>query len=84
MQAVKGYYDNGVFTLDEENPNYSGRVVVLYLDEQETQAREKRFTTEEARAILKKYRGCLKGIEDPKAERLAYLDEKYNSNRSAD
>ena len=81
MQAIRGHYKEGIFTPDKKVPPYDGRAIVIFTDEdmieKPPRPPRKRMTEEEAKAFVEKYRGCLKGIDDPKAERLAYLDEKY-------
>ena len=79
MQVIQGYYDNGVFTPDWEMPHYTGRVTLTLLDEVLEEEVPKKFTTEEALAMIDKFAGSVKGVFDAKTDRLAYLEGKYGS-----
>ena len=75
MQAIQGIYDHGKLRLDRKAPNDRAKVIVIFTEEYLTD--EGGMTTEEALNIFHKHAGSIKGSIDARAERLAYLDERY-------
>jgi hypothetical protein len=76
MQAIKGYYDDGKLTLDQEPPVKSGRVSVVFVDE-ETHVEIPSSLQGKSIEILRKYAGRIKRDIDIDKERDEYLNEKY-------
>jgi hypothetical protein len=75
MQAIQGYFDQGLIKLDRKAPLDKGRVIVIFpVDEP---AKNQEMTTAEAYRILDKYRGSIKGDISIETERDEYLNEKY-------
>ena len=75
MQAILGFYDNGVLTLDSKAPVSKSRVIVVFTEE----VPRVRMSTSEALRIFYKYAGSIKGEVDYENERDAYLSEKYGA-----
>ena len=76
MLAIEGLYDNGRVELDEKAPVDNSRVIVWFPAEKSA---EKKMSAKEALRILDKYKGSINGDLNAKAERLAYVDEKYGN-----
>ena len=77
MQAIQGIYDKGRLHLDKSAPMSISKVLVIFPNEYYDD--ESNMSTEEALRIFHKHAGSIKGNLDTKAERLAYLDERYGS-----
>ena len=77
MQAIQGIYNQGRLHLDKSAPKKRAKVIVIFTEE--PFADESGMSTEEALSIFHKHAGSIKGNLDAKAERLAYLDERYGS-----
>jgi len=75
MQAIQGIYDYGRLNLFEKPPARKAKVIVIFTEE----PKKEDMSTEEALRILNKYAGGINATADAKAERLAYLDERYGS-----
>ena len=75
MQAIQGIYNHGKLSLDRKAPNDRAKVIVIFTEEH--LADESGMSTEEALKIFFKHAGSIKGDIDVRAERLAYLDERY-------
>ena len=76
MQAIQGIYNNGSVEFINKPPKKRSNVIVVFTDELPDDDDEK-MSTEEALRIFHKHAGTIKGDLDAKAERLAYLDERY-------
>jgi len=77
MLAIEGQYDKGWVKLDEDAPVDSSRVIVWF--PMEKTAKEEGMSTGDALRILDKYKGSIKSGLDAKAEKLAYLAERYGN-----
>ena len=77
MQAIQGVYDYGRLRLDKKAPKSKAKVIVIFTEEPVVEDDD--MSTEEALRIFHKYAGSIKGNIDAKAERLAYLDERYGN-----
>jgi predicted DNA-binding antitoxin AbrB/MazE fold protein len=77
MQAIKGYYENGLLKLDKKAPFDKGRVIVVFPAEEYFESG--RMSTSEALQILNKYKGNIKDEIDIEKERDAYLHGKYEA-----
>ena len=75
MQAIHGIYNDGQLSLNETAPKNNSKVIVIFTEEHH--ADDSGMSTEEALRIFHKHAGSIKGNLDAKAERLAYLDERY-------
>ena len=77
MQAIQGIYNYGKINLSEKPPKHRAKVIVIFIEEPITE--EESMSTEEALRIFHKHAGSIKVDIDAKAERLAYLDERYGN-----
>ena len=77
MQAIQGTYRYGRLRLNKKAPKNKAKVIVIFTDEPVTE--EDGMSTEEALRIFHKHAGSIKADINAKAERLAYLDERYGS-----
>jgi len=75
MQAVHGFYDNGVFELKQKPPVKKGKIIILFTEDEPPTLMSK----EESLRILKKYSGSVKCDINIESERDEYLNEKYGS-----
>jgi len=75
MQAVNGFYDNGIFELNQEAPVKRGKFIMFFTEEEEPA--KTLMSKEEAMRIFKKYSGSIDKDIDIQRERDEYLYEKY-------
>ncbi|MCL2349939.1 MAG: hypothetical protein FWC67_00520 [Defluviitaleaceae bacterium] len=76
---TEGFVNDGIIVLEKDIPTESSKVTVIFHPSKPQQKPEKKRPREEARAILKELRGCLKNGSDFDYEKLKeeYLEEKY-------
>jgi hypothetical protein len=75
MQAIQGYYDNGIFELAQEMPVRRTKFILYLIDDD--QPIKPIMTQEEALRIFHKYSGSVDRDIDIEKERDEYLNEKY-------
>jgi len=75
--SIEGRYDKGRVELDEKA--HADKSMVIALFPTEAPAEGEIMSTEEAFRILDKYKGSIRSGLCAKAEKLAYLDERYGS-----
>jgi len=76
MQAVQGFYDNGVITLEGQAPVRRGKIFVFF---PASNAQEHKLSNEEAMSLFHKFTGSIDRTIDFDKERDEYLNEKYDS-----
>ena len=75
MQAIRGFYNNGILQLEKNAPAKKASVIVLFTDEE----KKSKMPINEALKILHKYAGCIENDIDFEKERDEYLNEKYGN-----
>lgn len=72
MQAIQGFYENGIVRLDKQAPIHKGKIIVLFPEEEKP-----KMSDEEAMRLFHKFTGSLDGDIDFEKERDEYLNGKY-------
>lgn len=80
MLAIKGIYNNGKVTLEEEMPiqNTITEVIVIFPDNK-PQETSKKLSLKEKRELFEEFSGSVNRILDIKTEKSEALEEKYES-----
>ena len=76
MQAVQGFYDDGVITLDDRAPIRRGKIFVFF---PAGNTQENKLSDSEAMNMFRKFTGSIDREFDIDEERYEYLHEKYDS-----
>jgi len=80
MQAVQGFYNKGVLTLDKKAPLDKARVVVVFPTEEyviEKPYENEKMSTEEALRLFHSFTGSIDRDIDYEKEKDEYMNEKY-------
>jgi len=75
MQAVQGFYDNGVFELQQEAPVKRGKFIMIFTEDE--LPKEKIMSKEESLRIFREHSNGVSRHIDVEKERDEYLYEKY-------
>ena len=75
MQAIQGFYENGVVRLDKQAPIKRGRIIVFFPEEKTKN--EAVMSDDEAMRLFNKFTGSIDRDIDYERERGEYLSEKY-------
>jgi len=75
MQAIQGYYDNGVVKLDKQAPIEQGKITVIF--HEDSHSTRPKMSDEEAMSIFHRFKGSIDREIDLSKEREEYLDEKF-------
>jgi len=75
MQAIQGFYENGTVKLDKKAPVRSGKIIVLF-PEEEAQTKTG-ISDSEAMHLFRKFTGSIDRNFDFEKEKDEYLHEKY-------
>jgi len=73
MQAIRGFYEDGMVKLDKKAPIRKGNIIMLFPQEEKTS----RMSHEEAMRIFHEFTGSIDHDIDYEKERDEYLYEKY-------
>ena len=75
MQAIQGFYENGMVKLDKQAPIRKGKIIVLFPEEEIITKFE--MSDDEAMCLFHKFTGSIDRDIDFEKERDEYLNEKY-------
>jgi len=74
MQAIQGFYEDGVVKLDKQAPIRKGKIIVLF---PENEAKKSAMSDDEAMRLFHRFTGSIERDIDIDRERDEYLNEKY-------
>ena len=74
MQAIRGFYEDGMVKLDKKAPIRKGNIIMLFPQEEK---KVSRMSDEEAMRIFHEFTGSIDCDMDYEKERDEYLHEKY-------
>ncbi|MCL2377841.1 MAG: hypothetical protein FWC77_01810 [Defluviitaleaceae bacterium] len=74
MQAIQGFYEDGIVTLDKQAPIRKGKIIILFPEEESAKYS---MSDEEAMRLFHKFSGSIDRDINFDKERDEYLNEKH-------
>ena len=75
MQAIQGFYENGMVTLDKQAPINRGKIIIFFPEEELPE--KSKMSDDEAMSLFHKFTGTIDRDIDYEKEKDEYLHEKY-------